>query len=186
MCFPSSRSGGPFPVSNDTPADMFFTLLGEETRIACALFRSDAARVPVAPGGGRGACGRPGRSIRPKGFLPGVCQGHSATRRSRADQGKKGTHEQARGRGSFRSFQKEEDALYPSRIAIVTSPTGAAVRDVVKVSKGRFPQCSLAVVPAVVQGSTAVEEIVRGLEGPDPCQGSTPSCWSGEAEAVTT
>lgn len=144
---------------------VYFTLLGEETRIACALFRSDAARVPLWPREGdevlvegragvygpRGSYQVYARVIRPLGEAAQTRAKRELMNRLEAE-------------GLFDPSRKRKMPLYPSRVAIVTSPTGAAVRDVVKVSKGRFPQCSLAVVPAVVQGSTAVEEIVRGLE----------------------
>lgn len=144
---------------------VYFTLLGEETRVSCALFRSDAARVPMWPREGdevlvegragiygpRGAYQLYAKVIRPLGEAAQTRAKRELMNRLQAE-------------GLFDPSVKRNLPQYPLKVAVVTSPTGAAVRDVVKVSKGRFPQCGLTIVPAVVQGAIAVSEIVRGLE----------------------
>jgi exodeoxyribonuclease VII large subunit len=65
--------------------------------------------------------------------------------------------------GLFDPRHKRPLPSWPMRVALVTSPTGAAVRDVLKVSRKRFPACAILVVPAVVQGFEAPESIVRAL-----------------------
>jgi len=52
---------------------------------------------------------------------------------------------------------------FPARIAIVTSPDGAALRDVVSVARRRWPMVKLLVVPTLVQGEGAEEGLVAGL-----------------------
>jgi len=52
---------------------------------------------------------------------------------------------------------------YPTRIAIVTSPDGAALRDIVSVARRRWPGILMYLVPARVQGETAETELVRAL-----------------------
>jgi len=51
----------------------------------------------------------------------------------------------------------------PQRIGVVTSPTGAAVRDIIRILRRRFPNLHLIVYPVRVQGSGAAEEIVAAL-----------------------
>lgn len=53
--------------------------------------------------------------------------------------------------------------LYPRKIVIVTSPTGAAVRDIVRVLTKRWGYCDLLIIPVKVQGQGAAEEIAEGL-----------------------
>lgn len=60
--------------------------------------------------------------------------------------------------------QKRERPKYPKKIAVVTSPTGAAVRDIENVISRRYPVTELCVVPAYVQGVNAVPSLVEGLQ----------------------
>jgi len=53
--------------------------------------------------------------------------------------------------------------LYPRRIAVVTSPDGAALRDIIVVTRRRWPLAELLVIPTRVQGDGAVAEVCRAL-----------------------
>ncbi|MFO7819899.1 MAG: exodeoxyribonuclease VII large subunit, partial [Halanaerobacter sp.] len=52
----------------------------------------------------------------------------------------------------------------PQKIGVITSPTGAAIRDVISVVKRRFTNVSLRIAPATVQGDNALPTLLRGLE----------------------
>jgi exodeoxyribonuclease VII large subunit len=66
--------------------------------------------------------------------------------------------------GLFDPARKKPLPLLPSRIGIITSPRGAAVRDVVRILTRRFPNVHLTVYPVRVQGEGAAEEIVKALK----------------------
>lgn len=66
--------------------------------------------------------------------------------------------------GLFDADRKQPLPRFPRRIALVTSPTGAAVRDFLQVALRRWPQLNVTVVPAKVQGIGAAESIVAGIE----------------------
>lgn len=65
--------------------------------------------------------------------------------------------------GLFSSARKKPLPLLPSRIGLITSPRGAAVRDVVRILRRRFPNVHLTVYPVRVQGEGAALEIVKAL-----------------------
>src|SRR5208282_2047563 len=65
--------------------------------------------------------------------------------------------------GLFAATRKKPLPLLPNRIGVITSPKGAAVRDVVRILTRRFPNVHLTVYPVRVQGEGAAEEIVEGL-----------------------
>ena len=67
------------------------------------------------------------------------------------------------GEGLFDPARKRPLPLYPTRIGIVTSPTGAAVRDMIQILGRRFPAAEIILYPALVQGAGAPESLVRGL-----------------------
>ena len=66
--------------------------------------------------------------------------------------------------GLFDDELKREIPKYPRRIGVITSPTGAAVRDIINITKRRFPLAEICVYPAVVQGDEAVPTLIAGLE----------------------
>ena len=66
--------------------------------------------------------------------------------------------------GLFDAGLKRALPELPARIGIVTSPSGAAVRDVISVLRRRFPAVPVIVYPAAVQGAAAVPELKRALE----------------------
>jgi len=66
--------------------------------------------------------------------------------------------------GLFREEIKRPLPFLPARVAVITSPTGAAVRDFLRVIHRRFANIEVTVVPVRVQGELAAREIVAGLE----------------------
>ena len=66
--------------------------------------------------------------------------------------------------GLFDASYKQPIPKYARRIGIVTAPTGAAVRDIIQISKRRNPYVELFLYPAQVQGDGAKESIVSGIE----------------------
>lgn len=60
--------------------------------------------------------------------------------------------------------QKRERPTFPKRIAVITSPTGAAVQDIKNVISRRYPVTELCVIPAYVQGINAVPSLIAGLK----------------------
>src|ERR1700747_1217591 len=66
--------------------------------------------------------------------------------------------------GLLDAKHKKPLPVLPSRIGLITSPTGAAVRDVVRILRRRFPNVCLALFPVRVQGEGAALEIVKAIE----------------------
>ena len=66
--------------------------------------------------------------------------------------------------GLFSENYKKPIPKYPNTIGIVTSPTGAAIRDILNILKRRFPYTAVYLYPVLVQGQGAAEDISRGLK----------------------
>lgn len=66
--------------------------------------------------------------------------------------------------GLFDEDHKKPIPNYARRIGIITSPTGAAIRDLVEIARRRNPYVELILFPALVQGEGAKYDLVRGLE----------------------
>ena len=65
--------------------------------------------------------------------------------------------------GLFAPEYKTEIPKHPKTVGIVTAPSGAAVRDIIQISKRRDPYVQLILYPALVQGEAAPESIVKGI-----------------------
>jgi exodeoxyribonuclease VII large subunit len=75
--------------------------------------------------------------------------------------------EKLSGEGLFDQEHKKELPLYPETIGIVTSPTGAALQDILNVLKRRFSAVRIIIFPASVQGDEAKNEIVQAIKCAD-------------------
>lgn len=67
------------------------------------------------------------------------------------------------GEGLFDPVLKKEIPRYPRRIGIVTSPTGAAIRDILNIMDRRHPKMSWVLAPAAVQGEAAPREVAQAI-----------------------
>ena len=65
--------------------------------------------------------------------------------------------------GLFAAERKRPIPRFPKRIAVITSPTGAAVRDLIRVIGGRWPLVELVVIPSRVQGEGSAAELAKGI-----------------------
>lgn len=96
--------------------------------------------------------------------------------------------------GLFSSERKRALPLFPKTIGVVTSPTGAAIRDIITTIKRRYPQAEIMLAPAIVQGVEAPASIIRAIRHINQYQvdvmivgrggGSIEELWAFNDEAV--
>ncbi len=138
----------------------YFTIIGAEARISCVLFRSSASSVILWPKDGdevlvRGKVdvygARGSYQIYASTLLP---LGEGAKTRAKEILFKQLTAE-----GIFDLRHKRELPLFPGKVALITSPTSAAVQDVIKIASIRYPASELLVIPSLMQGAAASSEI---------------------------
>lgn len=66
--------------------------------------------------------------------------------------------------GLFDTSTKRPLIKYPKRIAVVTSDTGAAVRDILNITSSRYPLCDIVMCPVLVQGDQAASDMIKTLD----------------------
>lgn len=66
--------------------------------------------------------------------------------------------------GYFNEEHKRHIPTYPTHIGVITSPTGAAVRDIITTIKRRNPNVTITIIPAIVQGIEAIDSIINAIE----------------------
>ena len=151
-----------------TSGHCYFTLLGKESRVACAIFKQYtkqyAGFLPRWPENGdsvlvEGSVGvYPQRGVYQLYARRIIPVGAGAIDRARQELKARLTQE-----GLFRPELKRPVPAFPECVAVVTSATGAALRDVLRIASRRYPLCEILVIPAQVQGLEAPEEIVRAF-----------------------
>ncbi|MDA7922039.1 exodeoxyribonuclease VII large subunit [Verrucomicrobiales bacterium] len=143
----------------------YFTLKDSFAQLSCVLFRGAASKSPVKPANGqqvkifgnisvyeaRGQYQLIAQTVQPKGF--GDLQAKFEALKRKLDD-----------EGLFAPERKKPLPVFPQRVGIVTSPTGAAIRDMLNVFGRRAPWLKILVYPARVQGEGAAEEIAAGVE----------------------
>lgn len=147
-----------------TSGHCYFTLLGEESRIACAIFKQYAGFVPRWPDNGDSVLVEGSVDVYPQRGMYQlyarriVPVGDGAIERARQELKEKLGKE-----GLFAPELKRALPPYPAKVALITSPTSAAAFDVIQVAKRRYPSCAVVIVDAQVQGIEAPGEIVRAF-----------------------
>ena len=144
---------------------LYFSLKDARAQVSCALFRSAASRLGFTPENGTQVLVRADVSLyEARGNFQLIVNhmeeaGDGALRR--AFEALKQRLFEA---GLFAEDHKCPLPVLPSCIGVITSPGGAAVRDVLSVLKRRFPAIPVIIYPTLVQGDTAAAQIVAALE----------------------
>ena len=66
--------------------------------------------------------------------------------------------------GLFDESKKKKLPKIPTKVGIVTAPTGAAVKDIISTIRRRFPLCETILFPSLVQGENAAPDIVKNIK----------------------
>jgi exodeoxyribonuclease VII large subunit len=141
------------------------TLKDGDAVISAIVWRSTAARLPVMPEDGMEVLVRGGVDVYPPRGNYQLIVRHLEPRGAGALQAAfEKLKEKLRNEGLFRQEAKQPLPVFPRRIGVVTSPTGAAVRDIINVITRRFPGVSILLAPARVQGRQAAGEIARAID----------------------
>jgi exodeoxyribonuclease VII large subunit len=143
----------------------YFSLKDDAAQVRCAMFRSRSmlVRFPVKDGARVLARGRVSL-YEARGEFQVVVDhleeaGEGALRRRFEELKQKLLAE-----GLFEAGRKRPLPTLPRRIGVVTSPTGAALRDILHILRRRFAAVPVLVYPVAVQGDSAPREIVRALQ----------------------
>ncbi len=143
----------------------YFVLKDEKSQIRCALFKGYLAGIKFQPEDGdqvlmfgrisvydaRGEYQIIAESLEPRGL--GALQKAFEQLKEKLDK-----------EGLFDEDKKKPLPEFPWKVGVVTSSTGAAVRDILNIIRRRNPKVSVLLCPAKVQGEGAAEEIARGIE----------------------
>ncbi len=145
---------------------LYFSLKDESSQIRCAMWASDVRRSRVSVRDGEsvivfgqiavyerdGTYQLYAKAIRQEGSLGALYERFEDLKKKLLEM------------GMFDECYKKPIPQYVRTLGVVTARTGAAVRDIITVSKRRNPGIQIILCPATVQGDGAAESIVRGIE----------------------
>jgi exodeoxyribonuclease VII large subunit len=143
----------------------YFTLRDKRSQVKCCMWKMYAERggKPPADGTDVFVLGRPGLYEEKGEFQLSVTRMIPTSAVGRQQQELERVKALLHKDGLFDPSRKRQLPRYASTVALVTSPDGAAVHDVVTVTRKRWPCVRILVVGARVQGEGAVEDLVRAL-----------------------
>lgn len=142
----------------------YFTLKDENSTLKCVMFRSSAMRLRFRPESGMKVIAMGRISVYPRDgayqlycsaiSVDGVGDLHAAFEQLKSKLAEKGL---------FDPSHKKPLPKYPGRICIVTSSAGAAIHDMLRILKKRYPLTEVLLLPVRVQGTEAPAEIVSAI-----------------------
>src|SRR5688500_13494779 len=143
----------------------YFTLRDRMAQVRGVVWSKDTRAIPAPPDEGMLIAAFGNLSVYPqKGEMQFVVRRMEAEGDGLWRKALEKTRLKLEAEGLLRADRKRPLPRYPRRVAVVTSPDGAALRDIVAVMKRRSPAVQIVVVPAAVQGDTAIMELCRALE----------------------
>ncbi len=150
---------------------VYFTLKDEISQIRAVIFRATAGNRPFA-----GA----GRMFELENGMSVVCRARLSVYQPRGEyqllvdnveplgigalqKAFEQLKERLQAEGLFDARHKQGLPLLPRRIGVITSPTGAVIRDILHIARRRLPNLGILIAPARVQGPEAPEELIRAI-----------------------
>lgn len=144
---------------------MYFTLKDDKSKIKAVMFRSRNINLNASVGNGDtvvviGSIG----IYEPNGeyqiyvdqlFPQGVGALHIQFEKLK---------QKLQAEGLFEQERKRKLPFLPTKVGVITSPTGAAIRDVLSVIKRRYPGMDVLIIPATVQGADGPDSVVRAFQ----------------------
>lgn len=143
----------------------YFSLKDEECQLRCVMWRRQSGRLPMELKDGLQIIAVGNLTVFERaGQYQLVVSGVQPVGVGRLEiefqELKKRLHEE----GLFSEEFKKPLPRFPERIGVVTSPTGAAVRDIINIIRRRYPPAEIILRPTLVQGEGAAEDIVAAIE----------------------
>ncbi len=146
----------------------YFTLKDEEARIGAIMFASNTKNIKFTPQDGMKVLVTGKISVYPASgnyqiYVSDMLEDGVGNLFIAFEQLKKKLESE----GLFDQSKKKKIPKIPTRVGVVTAPTGAAIRDITSTIKRRFPICEVVLFPALVQGEGAKESIAKQIKRAD-------------------
>ena len=148
-----------------TSGHMYFSLKDEKAQVSAVMFRGLNSKLKFKPQNGMEVLVRGKVTVyEPRGSYQVFCEGMEPVGAGALQQAFEQLKAKLEREGLFSQSRKRALPSLPKHIGIVTSPTGAALRDILNVLARRYPSAKITISPALVQGETAAPSIVKAIQ----------------------
>lgn len=151
--------------THHTSGHMYFTLKDEDSRLKCVMFAKQSQSLPFIPKNGAKVIARGAISVYER---DGQYQYYVNTMQPDGIGSLYLAFEQLKQKleaeGLFADARKRPLPLFPRTVGVITSPTGAAVRDIIITLRRRYPLAAILLYPVLVQGSQAAASIAHAIK----------------------
>ena len=143
----------------------YFSLKDDRAQVRCAMFKQANQRLRWNPASGQQVLVRARVSLyEGRGDYQLIVEHMEEAGAGALQQAYEALKSKLEQEGLFDENRKLELPLFPTHIGIITSPTGAAIRDILSVMGRRYPIAPITVIPVSVQGETAAAEMLAALK----------------------
>lgn len=143
---------------------IYFTLKDDNAQLRAALFRSNNTRLNFRPRNGLHVLVRGRLSLYPqRGDFQLIADHMEEAGLGALQRAFEQLKAKLQAEGLFDPARKRQVPLRPARIGVVTSPTGAAIHDILSVLQRRFPLTEIILYPTLVQGNEAAANLCRAI-----------------------
>jgi exodeoxyribonuclease VII large subunit len=148
-------------IARPASGHLYFSLKDRDSQLRCAMFRRENSRLQFRPGDGESVLclGRVG-IYEPRGDYQFIVEHMEQAGEGRLRQAFERLKRRLAAEGLFDAGTKQAPPRLPRRIGVITSPSGAALRDILHVLARRFPAVPVRIYPVAVQGEEAAAQIV--------------------------
>lgn len=148
-----------------TSGHWYFSLKDAAAQVKCAMFRASQRKLNFAPKNGIHVLVKARVSLyENRGDFQLICEFIEERGEGKLRQAYEALKKKLEAAGLFDPDRKKTFPGFPHTIGVITSPTGAAIRDILVVLKRRCPCANVIIYPAQVQGNAAAPTIVNAIE----------------------
>lgn len=152
-------------VKIHTSGHIYFSLKDAFGKINCVMFKSQTYKLKITPRDGMNVIVRGRVSVYEReGAYQLYCDDIEADGEGQLYLAFQNLKEKLEKRGLFDSLHKKNIPSFPKHIGIITSPTGAAIKDIINVATRRNALVNILIYPALVQGVNASADIAAGIK----------------------
>ena len=147
-----------------TSGHSYFTLKDQQAAISCVMFKNQKRNLKFEPENGMNIIGLARLSLyEPRGSYQIIFEHLEPKGTGSMQLAFEQLKKKLSGQGFFDEKYKKPIPFLPSHISVITSGTGAAVRDIIIVAQRRFSNCPLEIIPVKVQGNGSENEICDAI-----------------------
>ena len=155
-------------LSKPSSGHWYFTLKDENGQVRCAFFRLNQRKIKFSPENGMSVIIRGVTTLYPqRGDFQLIIQQMEPAGIGNLQLAFDQLKNKLRLEGLFDSDNKKELPAFPNKIGVISSSTGAVIKDIIKVLKSRYPLAQILLYDTIVQGENAHLKIIKALRAAD-------------------